>query len=139
MLDHMLTGAPLPKDDDSGEEDAPRDRSGVDVAEQPVKMKQQQQQQQQQQYSVRSKAPLPPSKRLAASKQRHVSPQQQRGRAVRDPSPQNQLMSNIGNIGTNYHRRSPSPAYDDGLGDAIVDINEAAVSVAPASGQVIPR
>ena len=75
MLDHMLTGAPLPKDDDSGEEDAPRDRSEVDVAEQPVKMKQQQQQQQ---YSVRSKAPLPPSKRLAASKQRHVSPQQQR-------------------------------------------------------------
>ncbi len=150
MLDHILTGAPLPKEDDDDEEQLQQQKIEQSTVEQPVKMRQQshceqtlhthvqqqQQQQQQHQNPVRLKAPIPPSKRQATSKQRRVSPQQQRGRAVTDPSLQNQL---IANIGTNYHRRSPSPVFDDGFGDAIVDINEAPADSAPHSGQVIPR
>ncbi len=135
VLDHMLTGAPMPKEEEEDEE-RQQDKVEVGAPEHPLKTRQQshaQQQQQQQQQIVRSKAPLPPNKRHAASKQRHVSPQQ-RARP-RDPSPQNQL---IANIGSNYHRRSPSPAADDVFGDAIIDIHEAPVDAAP-SGQVVPR
>jgi hypothetical protein len=135
----MLTGAPLPKEDEEDEEpEQPQlEKNEPNAAEQPVKIRQHSHHSQvQQQQPARSKAPLPPNKRQATSKQRRVSPQLQRGRAATDPSPQNQL---IANIGSNYHRRSPSPMFDDGFGDAIVDINEAPVDSAPLSGQVIPR
>jgi hypothetical protein len=146
VLDHMLTGAPLPREDD-GDEQPPQQKDEENVPEHAVNKSRQQsnvqhsystqqQQQQQQQHPIRSKAPLPPSKRLAASKQRHVSPQQQRTRASLDPSQQNHFISSIG---TNYHRRSPSPAFDDGFGDAIVDVSEEPVDSAPHSGQVVPR
>lgn len=144
VLDHMLTGAPLPKEDDEDEEQPQQEKSEQLVAEQPLKIRQQSHPQNQHsthlqlqyQHSARSKAPMPPNKRQATTKPRRVSPQQQRARAPTDPSSQNQL---IANIGSNFHRRSPSPAFDDGFSDAIVDINEAPADVAPHSGQVIPR